>query len=81
MNQTVMAQVSAISTNHPNPSRANRQMLEVIEANQKLSSRVTQKDLIWELIKKNIALKDVASIEYKQRQQRKRIKEKDQFNH
>ena len=52
-------------------------MLEVIKANQKLSSRVTQKDLIRELVKRNIALKDVASIEYKQRQQRKRMKEKD----
>ena len=50
MFQTVMAHVSTISTTHSNPSQANRQMQEVIEANQKLSSRVTQKDLIRELM-------------------------------
>ena len=77
MKQTVMAQVSNISTTHPNPLRAESQMLEVIKANQKLTMSVTQKDLLRELMRKGLALKDVISIEYKQRQQRRSIKEKD----
>ena len=52
--------------------------MEVIKANQKLTMSVTQKDLLRELIRKGLALKDVLSIEYKQRQQRRRIKGKDQ---
>ena len=56
MKQTVMAQVINISTTHPNPLRAKSQMLEVIKANQKLTMRVTQKDLLRELMRKGLAL-------------------------
>ena len=64
---TVRAKIDAISTNHANPTRAAGQMLEVIKENVKLVNRTTQTKLLRELLKRRIPLKDVSSIEMKQR--------------
>ena len=65
--QTVRAKITNISTNHANPQWAEGQMTEVLKENMKLVNRVTQTMLLKELTKKRIPLKDVKSIEVKQR--------------
>ena len=67
MMPTVQAKINTISTNHANPQWAAGQMSKVIKENVKLVNRVTQTHLINELVKRKIPLKDVASIELKQR--------------
>ena len=67
MEPTVQAKINIISTNHANPNWAAGQMLEVIKENVKLANRTTQTILLKELIIKKIPLKDVTSIEVKQR--------------
>jgi hypothetical protein len=67
MEPTVQAKINIISTNHANPNWAAGQMLEVIKDNVKLVNRTTQTGLLSELVKKKIPLKDVTSIEVKQR--------------
>ena len=67
MEPTVQAKINIISTNHANPNWAAGQMLEVIKENVKLVNCTTQTWLLSELVKKKIPLKDVISIEVKQR--------------
>ena len=67
MEPTVLAKINIISTNHANPQWAAGQMQEVIRENVKLVNRTTQTILLKELVKKKIPLKDVSSIEEKQR--------------
>ena len=67
MMQTVQAKITNISTNHANPQWAEGQMTEVLKENMKLVNRVTQTMLLKELTRKKIPLKDVKSIEVKQR--------------
>ena len=67
MIQTVLAKIENISSNHANPTWAAGQMQEVIKENMKLVNRRTQTMLLKELIRKKIPLKDVSSVELKQR--------------
>ena len=69
MEQTVRAKIITISTNHANPEWAEGQMTEVLKENMKLVKRVTQTMLLKELTRRRIPLKDVSSIEVKQRWQ------------
>ena len=67
MEQTVLAKITSISTNHANPRRAEGQMKEVIKENVKLANRTTQAMLLRELVRRRIPTKDVTSIEERQR--------------
>ena len=69
MEQTVRAKIITISTNHANPEWAEGQMTEVLKENMKWVKRVTQTMLLKELTRRRIPLKDVSSIEVKQRWQ------------
>ena len=67
MDPTVQAKIDRISQNHANPNWAAGRMLEVIKENVKLVNRTTQTMLLRELVRKKIPLKDVTSIEIRQR--------------
>ena len=67
MEQTVLAKITNISTNHANPRWAEGQMKEVIKGNVKLANRTTQAMLLRELVRRRIPTKDVISIEARQR--------------
>ena len=67
MEQTVLAKITNISTNHANPRWAEGQMKEVIKENVKLANRTTQAMLLRELVRRRIPTKDVISIEARQR--------------
>ena len=71
--------IKTISTSYhtANPQRATSLMQEVIKENTKLTNRVTQEYLLQDLVKKELATKDVASIEKKQREQRRNDVKKD----
>ena len=75
MEPTVQAKIVNISTNHANPKWAAGQMQEVIKENVKLVNRTTQTLLLVELTRKKIPLKDVRSIEIKQRWNRRSRKD------
>ena len=67
MMQTVLAKIANISSNHANPIWAAGQMKEGVKENMKLVNRRTQTMLLQELVRKKIPLKDVSSVEAKQR--------------
>ena len=75
MEPTVQAKIENISKNHANPKRAASQMSEVIKENVKLVNRTTQTMLLSKLLRKKIPLKDVRSIELRQRWSRQSKKD------
>ena len=76
MELTTLAKITTISTNHANPEWAEGQMQAVLKENLKLVNRVTQSMLLTELTRRRIPLKDVRSIEIKQRWQGREKKDK-----
>ena len=76
MELTTLAKITTISTNHANPEWAEGQMQAVLKENLKLVNRVTQSMLLTELTRRRIPLKDVRSIEIKQRWQGRDKKDK-----